>query len=167
MKKILNKIKDLLQIDMNETTKFWAETIRTIIIGIIAILFLNPLKEKNQYHAEINKEKTKVITEFIESSYWYTSHAQTEGKFDSVEYKLFKGDDYSKYRIAQHKMKLYFGKCIDKKIDSVENTSSKLKDCIDYNRGCNCEAKRKYLKQLNQRIEEEALKEVEILDKND
>ncbi|MEM6686047.1 MAG: hypothetical protein AAF617_09715, partial [Bacteroidota bacterium] len=127
--------------DWNEQTKFWAETLRIIILavvgGFIAFTWLDPNERKKEYElnyeAEIDKQKllirTDVIDSFFKSSYMYTSilHDRLDGEdVDSDEFEKV----YDDYRSQQNLIKIYFQniKDVDTKLSEIKALTDKLFD---------------------------------------
>jgi hypothetical protein len=95
-----------------ERNPFWADTLRTIILGIVGTLLvatvIELLKNRIGYAAEKNKArlslKVDVIKDFSERSYKFTSLAVrfNEGQISFEELR----DAFDNYRNIQHQMNI-------------------------------------------------------------
>ena len=109
----------------SENQKFWAETLRIAIFGLIGFLAINfiaeDFKKKTEYEAFLGQERIKlkkdVVDDFLKSSYNYTLvlyDILNEDRDSSIK------EQYDIYRIDQNRMKAYFGSEVGKKIQSID-----------------------------------------------
>ena len=168
--------------DWNTKTKFWAETLRIIIIGIIggwiAHTYLDPQKRNAEatvrYKAELAKQKlviqTKIIDEFFDLSYSYTTNIydllNKEEDVDKDKIESF----YDDYRSVQNLVGIYFKDLdsVDIKLKKIEQTTNALfkytKDKLSVREQWN--PVRDELKRQNNELGVYILKELNFFKKN-
>lgn len=120
----------------SDSRKFWAESIRTIILaglGVLGVyLIVEPLKNKRAYEAELDKErlsiKSKLIDQFLNSSHKFTAIASDACNGDPGAMQQYENELRDIYTNDRTRLSLYFTKddTIQKELASIYKLDSLL-----------------------------------------
>jgi hypothetical protein len=170
-------------VEMSEMTKrqtFWHETFRTVAFGILASVgtyaILEPLEKKRDEEIYLNRTEVEigraVIDDFCKSSYIYT--ARTADAFDVTNrtldirspnsvIKAWEGNDCDQYRSDLNRMSVYFTG-LDSQISNATLLWKEQKTNFDEQvQKDKWDEARQELKQQNDDIAKEALKQIHLL----
>lgn len=154
----------------DDSSKFVAETLRTVVFaltgGVLAYLILDPIKAKTAYQAEIDKEKllvkTRLVNDFLNRSYMYTSVAADAYNGKEPQKTLYNGDIYDQYRDQRNRMEIYFKGDIHAKLVTTDLLNDSLRNNMGKLAYDEWELIRKRFKEQNNDIAREALKQLEM-----
>lgn len=100
----------------DDRTKFIAETVRTIVLGILGalavLIAVKPWEANLAYNAEVEKARltlsAKVVDDFLAAAYLYTSVAYDACSGNADAQRRYQGELFDRFRAAQNRLSIYF-----------------------------------------------------------